>query len=402
MRRLVKTLGAHGLRATGVDRVIGAVNGRDRQPLVLCYHRVVEDVARHARSAPAMLVSVKTLEAQLDWIGRRYRFASLDEVARSLEERLEGSPPDHGVSRRAARRPLAAVTFDDGYADAYRNAFPLLVRKGIPGAFFVVSGLVGTDRILAHDELYLLLEEAEARLGPARLSVLLTRLGVEWQGSLVEVKERLMDTRSRRGIRRIIDGLREEVTIAPELLEDHWALTWPMLREMHAGGMTVGSHTHTHRTLPTEPQEAVWSELAGSKRALEEQLGAEVRHLSYPGGQFCRRTVEAAAAAGYRCAYTTCSHTDPDRPLLTIPRRTFWELSSAGIAGTFSPAIASCQVRGVLDLVSPCRADHGDLSRSQHRIERRNERRDQRRTPAAAARAHRPAGGRSPAGEGAR
>lgn len=390
MRRLVKTLGAHGLRATGVDRVIGAMNGSGRLPLVLCYHRVVQDVARHQGSAPAQLVSIETLEAQLDWIGRRYRFASLDEVARSLEEHPEGAPPD--------RRPLAAVTFDDGYADAYRNAFPLLRRKGIPGAFFVVTGIVGTDHILAHDELYLLLEEAEARLGPARLSVLLTRLGVEWEGSLVELKERLLDTRSRRGIRRIIDGLREEVTIPPELLEDHWALGWPMLREMHAGGMTIGSHTRTHRTLPNEPQEAVWSELAGSKRTLEDQLGVEVRHLSYPGGQFCRRTVEAAAAAGYRCAYTTCSHADTDRPLLTIPRRTFWELSSAGLAGTFSPAIASCQVHGVLDLVSPCRADHGDLGRPQVRSKPRNERRPS----AAAARAHRPVSGRSPAREAAR
>jgi peptidoglycan/xylan/chitin deacetylase (PgdA/CDA1 family) len=143
-----------------------------------------------------------------------------------------------------------------------------------------------------------------------------------------------------------------------------------MLREMHAGGMTVGSHTRTHRTLPNEPEEAVWSELAGSKRTLEDQLGAEVRHLSYPGGQFSRATVEAAAAAGYRCAYTTCSHTDPGHPLLTIPRRTFWELSSAGLAGRFSPAIASCQVQGVLDLVSPCRADHGRLDRPRAAVAR--------------------------------
>ncbi|HEX6198746.1 MAG TPA: polysaccharide deacetylase family protein [Thermoanaerobaculia bacterium] len=377
MRRLVKTLGAHGLRATGVDRVIGAVSGRARQPLVLCYHRVVEDVARHEGSAPAQLVSLRTLEAQLDWIGRRYRFASLDEVARSLEEHPDGTPQ--------GKRPLAAVTFDDGYADAYRNAYPLLVRKGIPGAFFVVTGLVGTDRILPHDELYLLLKEGEAQLGPARLSILLTRLGVEWEEGLVELKERTLDTRSRSEVRRIIEGLREEVAVPPEVLEDHWAVGWPMLREMHAGGMTVGSHTRTHRTLPNEPEEAVWSELAGSKRTLEDQLGAEVRHLSYPGGLFSRETVEAAAAAGYRCAYTTCSHTDPDRPLLTIPRRTFWELSSAGLAGRFSPAIASCQVQGVLDLVSPCRADHGRL--------------DQPRIAAASPRPPRSVGGRKPARE---
>lgn len=356
IRRLVKALGAQGLHATGADRLIGALSGRSRLPLVVCYHRVVEDPARHPWSAPAMLVSVRTLEAQLDWIGRRYRFATLDEVARSWEEALRtGGAPE---------RPLAAVTFDDGYEDAYRNAFPLLLRKGIPGAFFVVAGAVGTDRVLPHDELFVLLREAEARLGPAGLAALLDRLGAAADGGLVEAKERLLVTRPRAAVRRLIRGLRREVDLPAEELdrfrEDHRLVGWPELREMHAAGMTVGSHTASHRALAVEPEAAVRTELESSKRTLEEGLGAEVAHLSYPHGEFSPAVVEATAAAGYRFAYTTCGHTSPDRPLLTLPRRTFWERSSAGLTGAFSGAVASCQVQGVLDLVRPCRADHRD------------------------------------------
>ncbi|GAB4469784.1 MAG: hypothetical protein Kow00124_05280 [Anaerolineae bacterium] len=34
------------------------------------------------------------------------------------------------------------LTFDDGYADAYASAFPLLAERGMTGTFFIVSGFM--------------------------------------------------------------------------------------------------------------------------------------------------------------------------------------------------------------------------------------------------------------------
>ena len=102
-------------------------SGRGNEPLVLCYHRVVERVDEHPSSAPAMLVSRATLERQLAGVDRRYRFVGLDELARAVED----------GSAASAKRPLAAVTFDDGYADVFHVGFPLLRRMGIPPAVFV-------------------------------------------------------------------------------------------------------------------------------------------------------------------------------------------------------------------------------------------------------------------------
>ena len=112
-----------------------------------------------------MLVGIRTLEKQLDWVGRRYRFASLDEIGRQVE------------MGRSSDRPLAAVTFDDGYEDVYRNAFPLLSRKGIPAAVFAVTDHVGTDRPLAHDALYAQLLHGRNRLGAPGLASLLGDVG---------------------------------------------------------------------------------------------------------------------------------------------------------------------------------------------------------------------------------
>lgn len=374
-RKLLKALGAHGLHATGGDRLLGTLSGRSRRPLVLCYHRVVEDVRAHPSSAPAMLVSAETLERQLDWVGRRYRFVGLDELARRV---VEGS--ENG-SRRGSARPLAAVTFDDGYADVYHHGFPLLRRKGIPSAIFLTTDLVGSGRLHTHDRLFLLLQQTADLLGGPGLEEVLRSTGADlvWSSlpagpaerRLVEVKERLLALSPGQDVERLVALLeatleerRAPLSISEQLREDLATMSWEMVREMHAAGVTVGSHTRTHRILPNEETADVMAELAVSKAALEARLGGEVAHLAYPGGQYCPRTVAAAEAAGYRYAYTTCYHGFPERPHLAIPRKTFWERSSAGLAGGFSPAVVSCQVEGVFDLVSPCRSDHHVRRRS--------------------------------------
>jgi peptidoglycan/xylan/chitin deacetylase (PgdA/CDA1 family) len=305
-----------------------------------------------------MLVSTRTLERQLDWIGRRYRFVPLDELARTAANGV----PTHG-------KPIAAVTFDDGYADVYDNAFPLLVRKGIPGAVFAVADRVGGRRLHVHDELHALLRLAHEELGVERLAALLERHGAPAERlrradgasprlRMVELTEELLRSSSRVDVEVWMAALGAIVEIPRPVRESFRLMDWSMLRRLRAGGFLVGSHTRSHSVLPNEHDDRIASELCGSRAMLERGLGAEVRHLAYPGGQFCARTVEAAAAAGYAFAYTTCSHRLPGRETLTIPRRTFWERTCEGALGSFSPSIAACQVGGVFDATRPCRQPH--------------------------------------------
>src|SRR2546428_115579 len=82
----VSTPPACGMTWTGVDALLHAVTGSGRWPLVIGYHRVVSDLARASiNSIPSMLISERTLERHLDWIGRRFRFVSVDDLGTSLE-----------------------------------------------------------------------------------------------------------------------------------------------------------------------------------------------------------------------------------------------------------------------------------------------------------------------------
>src|SRR5881296_482577 len=122
------------MRWSGASLLKRTLRRRSGAPWIAGYHRVVEDFRRSSEnSIAATLISRGMLERHLEWIGRRFDFVSLDDIGSRLE--------------RGERflKPVAAVTFDDGYRDAYEHAFPLLKTRGIPAAVFVPTGLVGTE-----------------------------------------------------------------------------------------------------------------------------------------------------------------------------------------------------------------------------------------------------------------
>ena len=320
------------------------------RPLVLCYHRVVDNFEAAARTEMrSMLTGREMFERHLDCIGRHFRFVSVDEIG----ERLASGVP---FTER-----VAAVTFDDGYQDVYEHAYPVLKRKGIPAAVFVVTDLVGRPFWQIHDKLYHLVAKAFATWDDPRreLRGLLSGLGLPGEQitrpaaagrtPLLAVSA-LLPVLSQTDIRRVMDGL--EASVGNGFYDIPQTLTWPMLAEMRRNGIVVGSHTRTHVRLPMESPEVIAEELEVSRREIERQLGEPIHHFAYPDGQFTGAVVAAVARAGYRFAYTACPHRVPEQPTLTIERLLLWEESSVDTDRSFSPAVLSCQAH---DLWPPAR-----------------------------------------------
>ena len=357
VRSVVKTALAHALSWSGADALIGSLTDTGASSVVIGYHRVVEDFGSAARfSIPAMLISSRMLEAQLDWIGRRYRFVALDELGRELD-------------RGAPGRPLAAVTFDDGYRDVYDVAMPVLVRKGIPAAVFVVTDLVGTGQAQVHDRLYLLLCRAIGRWRDPGTALRELLLDLDLSLPALDLDRLAADPRlavatllrslSRCEVDRLAVAIEDAVGADGSTAAGIEPLSWEMLADMVRAGVIVGSHTRSHAWLTQESSIGVLDEARGSREEIERRLGITVEHFAYPDGRFDAATVTAVAAAGYRFGYTTCTHRDPRHPLLTLPRRMLWENSCVDAVNRFSPAIMSCQVHGVWSLVSSCGQNHG-------------------------------------------
>jgi peptidoglycan/xylan/chitin deacetylase (PgdA/CDA1 family) len=83
-------------------------------------------------------------------------------------------------------------------------------------------------------------------------------------------------------------------------------LTWDMIRDLDSfGTLRFGAHTVTHPILPELDAAAAADEIAGSKAALEAQLGHPAATFCYPAGLFGARERELVAQAGFRLA-TSC------------------------------------------------------------------------------------------------
>lgn len=92
---------------------------------VLTYHQIGD-------ATDWWSVSAEDFEQQLVYLREHgYTTVSIMELAEGLAGR-----------RQLPKRPIV-ITFDDGYEDNYRTAFPILKRQAMRGTFFVVTGRMG-------------------------------------------------------------------------------------------------------------------------------------------------------------------------------------------------------------------------------------------------------------------
>lgn len=116
-------------------------------PVVLMYHRVDPSAPSDVISQ-RLTISPIQFESELNDL-RRLRLQTI-----GIEE-LESA-----VARRQSLAHSVLLTFDDGYSDQYRYAFPILQRFGDRAVFFINTGAIGTPRHMTWPEI-----EAMAKAG---------------------------------------------------------------------------------------------------------------------------------------------------------------------------------------------------------------------------------------------
>ncbi len=92
-------------------------------------------------------------------------------------------------------------------------------------------------------------------------------------------------------------------------------MSWDELRQLHAAGWQVGSHTRTHPHLTQVGQEQMRDELEGSRADCEQGMGEPCGTLAYPYGDWNARVASAAESAGYSAACTLPARLHRAEPL---------------------------------------------------------------------------------------
>ncbi|WP_112470755.1 polysaccharide deacetylase family protein [Streptomyces triticisoli] len=76
-------------------------------------------------------------------------------------------------------------------------------------------------------------------------------------------------------------------------------LDWDQVRELAAGGVEIGGHSHTHPQLDQLDDDTLWSELIRCKEIVAGELGAVPASFAYPYGYSSRRVRARVRAAGF-------------------------------------------------------------------------------------------------------
>ena len=355
-RRTVKGAAALALHYSRAQELISAVQRRavgGARVLILSYHRVVGNYELESqRGLPTLNIAQKTFRKHLEVLCETHDVVRLEDALEVL------------AGRRNARRDLAVITFDDGYRDVYEHAFPVLREMKLPAVAYVPSAFIGTPKRLAHDRLWAALKTMEKRnLGPMSVGV-----GGEYEGLLLrafdgapmpnKVLERLIADNPTRVLYDLCEVLEERLRIdRSEAPRGQLPMGWEMLREMGAHGVETGAHTADHTVLTNQPLDEARREIAACKSVLEKGTGRAVRHFAYCNGWYSAGVAQALRAEGFVSAVTT--EDMPNMPGVdpyALKRKVLWEMSSAGVLGGWSKALAACQFNdtfGMLALQKP-------------------------------------------------
>jgi len=104
---------------------------------------------------------------------------------------------------------------------------------------------------------------------------------------------------------------------------DHPTLSAGDLQALHAGGMAVGSHTASHRSLLSLSHSEIHEELLASKLWLEDLLSTRVDSIAYPYGSYNEAAISIAREIGFELGFTTRSGVNS----LETPRLEFRRLT---------------------------------------------------------------------------
>jgi peptidoglycan/xylan/chitin deacetylase (PgdA/CDA1 family) len=286
-----KHLAKKALIGSGALRLAGGLAAQGI--VILLYHSVFEGVDTNQNTLD-MGHSLEIFERQMEIVARSYDLVTMDEIPMFLSG-----------EKRMPRRPVA-VTFDDGYANNFEVAVPVLNRLGISATFYVTTGCIDRNQLpwIARMRRAFRTTERQSWRAPDGRTFLLTGAALR-EAARVAACEYCASLSGERQ-EQVIEMVESDLGMESPTPVTCRMLSWDELRRMVRSGHTVGSHTVSHPNLAHVAFDELETELVESRRCLEEQLGIPVVHFAYPNPiltpHWTTRTVAAIRRAGYRTA----------------------------------------------------------------------------------------------------
>lgn len=288
----------------------------EHKAIVLMYHRIADSRADVWNIA----VSPENLEEQLNFLKNSGRVIPLQELVKELQN-------------KRIKKNSIAITFDDGYADNFVIAKPLLEKYELPAAFFIPTINIGQQKEFWWDELeQLILYTKEL---PSSISIVINNIKIElglgeenklndeivsrqisWKAYeqppptlrcniFLTIWEALKPLNNEQQ-QHYLQILRSWAACNISTRKEYQCMSVEQLKKLGENNLfTIGAHSSTHAALAFHNKSFQEKELVENKFFLEKVLDNKIEMLAYPYGSYNADTINASIGAGFTSAFTT-------------------------------------------------------------------------------------------------
>lgn len=286
-----------------------------REVIILMYHRIANPVIDPWQ----LSVSAENFEQHLKLLKSKNIVKPLPQIIGELKK------------KKFSKKSIA-ITFDDGYADNYLTAKPLLEKYELPATFFITSKSIGSTSEFWWDELARMLLQTQEL--PQILSLDINGHPFSYDlAAETSLTDELLNkhknyiyynpaetSRSRlyyklwkyfsllpdREQIKLIEQLRKWADVDTNLKPAYHCLSSDQIRELSAHQLfTVGGHTVSHPMLSYYNEPIQHKEVLENKVLLEQITGKKIDLFAYPSGKYNELTIKILKQLGFEAAFTT-------------------------------------------------------------------------------------------------
>ena len=274
------------LYKSNIDSLLYSKNGNNK--LIMLYHGV--DTI-NCTKYNIRFISRTDFASQIKYFKKKFTIVPVSEI--------------FSIEKENNNKKYLALTFDDGYKNNFKYAFPILEKEKVPATFYSTSIIENGRKTLWPDAIDIYsyyLDYFDYEGFHFKKNIANNKLfNTETNSYLIEfAKKQSFDVRLK-----IIESMKSITGIDIESnneFDDYRALmNEDELRQVaNSNYVKIGSHAQFHNNLGDINIEVAKKELLSSKLFLERVTGKVIDEIAYPDGSYSRELINEAEKIGYK------------------------------------------------------------------------------------------------------